>query len=295
MSSQNGSGTAVAEAVAEAREGLLWWNGKAVVTLAQVDQIHGKAKGVSRVTFNRLKQAGRLEEGRDYFSVQANRLKALMATAYQSVTQFKHAGGKVTLLTERGYFLVIKTFEDARAFDIYEQMMDSHFRARTDTLAPFVQDLLLDWNDAPSDPDRFYATYARSMIDALARTKGAPILGKVVEELVYKMMLPEERFYSEVDARNPKMDNGRRKHLHYQYISEIGKAQVLGRCGEIAAMLYALDYNWPRFVEKYRERYGAQKLALEYEAADRRLKSEGPGFLQLRIDFGQVAAGEGQS
>lgn len=275
-----------------AEEGLIWWNGKAVVTLAQVDRLHEKAKGTSKKTFGRLKKAGRVSDGRDFFSVQASRLKAQGQGWGQSVPNLKFAGNKVTLLTERGYFLVIKTFEDERAFDIYEQMMDSHFRARQDTLAPFVQDLLLDWNDAPADADRFYAVYARSMIDALARTPGAPILGVVVMEFIYKMMLPGERLYNEVDTRNQKMSNGRRKHLHYQFITEIGKAQVLGRCGEIAAMLYALDYDWARFVEKYRERYGAQKLAMEFEASDKRIKSGAPPALQLVIDFDANAVAE---
>jgi hypothetical protein len=198
----------------------------------------------------------------------------------------------IYLILESGYFRIIKTFDDDLAWDIYEQVLDAHFKAKPDILDPFVRNYLLPLNAEvdPNDPLGFYAAHAPNLIDALKKSTGAPILGQVVCKYIYKPLLPEERLYEELCIRNQKdEDSGRRKQLHYQHITRIGKEQVLIRCHEISVLLFAVNYNWKAFKERYWSYYGPKRLQVEFHASERRLKNQGQLSLEFEFPIAAVA------
>jgi len=89
--------------------------GQRVVTLGQMDEVHGRPEGMARKAFNRHK--AKLEEGRHFFR--------------GSSTAWTTSGrGDDVLLTERGYLVLVKTFRDDLAWRVQEQLVDGYFRAR---------------------------------------------------------------------------------------------------------------------------------------------------------------------
>lgn len=96
------------------------YRGKRVVTLKEIDQFHGRPEGTARRNFNTNKQ--HLVEGEDYFIVQL--------TTNEIRTQFgagKNAGKTMTVVTESGYLMLVKSFTDDLAWDVQRQLVNSYF------------------------------------------------------------------------------------------------------------------------------------------------------------------------
>jgi hypothetical protein len=96
-------------------------NGQRVITLSMMDQVHGRPDGTARRNFNANKD--RLFEGRHYFSVNLNEFRS----AFPGVAP-ERGGGTVTVLTERGYLLLVKSFNDDLAWQVQEQLVEGYFR-----------------------------------------------------------------------------------------------------------------------------------------------------------------------
>ncbi len=97
------------------------YRGKRVVTLKEIDQCHGRPEGTARRNFNTNKQ--HLVEGEDYFIVQL--------TTNEIRTQFgagKNAGKTMTVVTESGYLMLVKSFTDDLAWDVQRQLVNSYFK-----------------------------------------------------------------------------------------------------------------------------------------------------------------------
>lgn len=94
-------------------------DGQRVVTLAEVDRVHGRKKGTARSTFRRIKH--RLTDGVHFFRVER---------ASVSETRARGSGGDRVLLTERGYLLLVKPFNDDASWHVQERLVESYFRLR---------------------------------------------------------------------------------------------------------------------------------------------------------------------
>lgn len=82
-----------------------------VVTLAQVDQLHGRAEGTARRNFTAHRD--RLEEGEDFFLVEV---------------ETKGGRQTSTLLTESGYLLLTKPMNDELAWRVQKSLVRGYFR-----------------------------------------------------------------------------------------------------------------------------------------------------------------------
>lgn len=80
-----------------------------MVTLAMMDQVHGRPEGTARRTFNANKE--RLVEGRHFFKKSADEIR----TRFPGLIA-ERATEDVTLLTERGYLVLVKSFTDDLAW-----------------------------------------------------------------------------------------------------------------------------------------------------------------------------------
>lgn len=92
--------------------------GQRVITLAQMDAVHGRPDGTARRNFNQHKD--KLREGRDFFDVT------------EGLNEFRTGpgGGSVTLLTESGYLTLVKAFRDSLAWYVQRELVEVYFRAR---------------------------------------------------------------------------------------------------------------------------------------------------------------------
>lgn len=98
--------------------------GKRVVTLAQVDSVHGRPEGTAGRNFREHKH--RLIEGEDYFKVGADEFRRHLDPNHS-----KFASEDVILLAEPGYLMLVKSFTDDLAWSVQRQLTNNYFRTRS--------------------------------------------------------------------------------------------------------------------------------------------------------------------
>lgn len=100
------------------------YRGQRVATLAQIDEVHARPEGTARRTFNEHKH--RLVEGEDYFELdQPDVIRTLGIERPQGGTP-----GKVILISEQGYTMLVKPFTDDLAWQVQRQVVTGYFRAK---------------------------------------------------------------------------------------------------------------------------------------------------------------------
>lgn len=99
--------------------------GKRVVTLAQVDSVHGRPEGTAGRNFREHKH--RLIEGDDYFVVSADEIRRNNPGAIPDALR----RNDVILLAEPGYLMLVKSFTDDLAWSVQRQLTNNYFRTRS--------------------------------------------------------------------------------------------------------------------------------------------------------------------
>lgn len=103
------------------------YGGQRVVTLKEVDAVHQRPEGTARRNFNTNRS--HLIEGTDYFTLtQPDEIRSLGFERPQ--------GGlpeKVTLITESGYLILVKSFTDDLAWEVQRQLVNTYFRVQQAT------------------------------------------------------------------------------------------------------------------------------------------------------------------
>lgn len=95
------------------------YRGQPVVTLKEIDAVHKRPEGTAKRAF--IKHKARLIEGEDYFLVTASQ-KDVLCTL-----EIPNRG--LTLLTESGYLMLVKSFTDDLAWAVQRQLVNVYFRA----------------------------------------------------------------------------------------------------------------------------------------------------------------------
>lgn len=99
---------------------IIEYQGQRVVTLAMIDQVHQRPEGTAGRNFREHRE--RFVEGRDYFEVTADEIRT------QSLGHaFAPRTPKGLLLTERGYLLLTKPFQDNLAWEVQGRLVDEYF------------------------------------------------------------------------------------------------------------------------------------------------------------------------
>lgn len=93
--------------------------GQRVVTLAMVDELHQRANGTAGRNFRQHRD--KLIEGQDYYQLDPTNFVE---------SSFEHGGSRklVTALTETGYLMLVKSFQDALAWDVQRALVNGYFR-----------------------------------------------------------------------------------------------------------------------------------------------------------------------
>lgn len=99
------------------------YEGKRVVTLRDIDTVHGRPEGTARKRFN--DNRAHFIEGEDFWMLtQPSEIRTLGITRPQ--------GGvpdSVILITESGYLMLVKSFTDDLAWTVQRQLVNGYFRA----------------------------------------------------------------------------------------------------------------------------------------------------------------------
>lgn len=115
------------------------YQGKRVVTFKDIDLVHERPEGTARKRFNDNK--ARLQEGKDFFVRKTDEAKS----EYGIV-----APNGLTLITERGYLMLVKSFQDDLAWEVQGQLVDTYFK---------VKEVVTDTNNLPPELQMFKSLF----------------------------------------------------------------------------------------------------------------------------------------
>ena len=109
------------------------YNLQRVVTFKDIDTVHGRPEGTARRNFNQNKQ--RFIEGVDFFKITPNEFR----TAFGNMD--KRQQNDVTLITESGYLMLVKSFTDDLSWTVQRELVNIYFKTRTEQLptAPMLK------------------------------------------------------------------------------------------------------------------------------------------------------------
>ena len=106
---------------------VITYRGKRVITLAQMDRVHGRPSGTAKRNFTEHRK--HLIHGEDYFQIGLNEVQALglCQTKDEIRTYSVGRGGKLIVLTRDGYLLLVKSFTDDLAWQVQRELVKAYF------------------------------------------------------------------------------------------------------------------------------------------------------------------------
>ena len=109
------------------------YKGKRVVTFKDVDTVHKRPEGTARKRFNDNRR--HFVSGVDFYRLtQPSEIRTLGITRPQGGTP-----NEVTLMTETGYLMLVKSFTDDLAWKVQRELVDSYFRIKQVSIEPDVE------------------------------------------------------------------------------------------------------------------------------------------------------------
>ena len=110
------------------------YRGKRVVTFKDIDTVHKRPDGTASRNFRENRQ--RFISGVDFYKItQPDEIRRLGITRPQGGTP-----NEVTLMTETGYLMLVKSFTDDLAWKVQRELVDSYFRVRMEQIEENVDD-----------------------------------------------------------------------------------------------------------------------------------------------------------
>lgn len=100
------------------------YNGQRVVTFKDIDTVHENKSGTARRNFNRNKK--HFIEGEDYFSL--TKKNSNETNSYIRNINVPNKG--ITLLTESGYLMIVKSLNGDIAWKVQRQLVNSYFKVK---------------------------------------------------------------------------------------------------------------------------------------------------------------------
>lgn len=98
------------------------WNGQRVVTFADIDRVHERPEGTARKRFNDNKK--HLVENEDYYKIK----KSDVLTSENRTLGFEIPNRGLTVVTESGYLLLVKSFTDDLAWKVQRDLVNTYFK-----------------------------------------------------------------------------------------------------------------------------------------------------------------------
>jgi phage antirepressor YoqD-like protein len=99
-------------------------NGQRMVTLAMIDEVHGRPEGTARRNFTEHRH--RFIEGEDYILGLRDEIRTLVPDVISAM-----GSPNVILLSESGYLLLAKSLNDDLAWTVQRQLINAYFKKPT--------------------------------------------------------------------------------------------------------------------------------------------------------------------
>ena len=120
------------------------YRGRRVVTFADVDKVHERATGTARKRFNDNRERFRINE--DYYKVKCAEVRPFFG---QTLPNGFNPKADLILITETGYLMLTKSFNDDLAWEVQRQLVNGYFKSFNTsviTITPEMAKELLDLN-----------------------------------------------------------------------------------------------------------------------------------------------------
>ena len=111
------------------------YQGQRVVTFKDIDAVHGRPDGTARKRFNDNRE--RFVDGEDYFKICASEFRTHWNDIPAKATE------DVTLITESGYLMLVKSFTDDLAWRVQRELVKGYFRDKEQARASTPAEELL--------------------------------------------------------------------------------------------------------------------------------------------------------
>ena len=109
------------------------YSGQRVVTLNDIDTVHQRPKGTARRSFNKNKK--HFVESVDYF----------VRNSYEAKQEYNiTAPNGLTVLTESGYLMIVKSFTDDLSWKVQRQLVNAYFKVREVQKEPYYKEPLAE-------------------------------------------------------------------------------------------------------------------------------------------------------
>lgn len=106
------------------------FSGQRVVTFKEIDAVHGRPDGTASRNFRSNRD--HFIEGEDYFKICADEFRRRWDGLPQRATE------DVTLITESGYLMLVKSFTDDLAWKVQRELVKGYFRAKSTQSQPLT-------------------------------------------------------------------------------------------------------------------------------------------------------------
>lgn len=104
----------------------LTYSGQPVLTFALIDRVHNRPEGTARRNFSTNRK--RFIEREDFFYVTDSQGLNEIRTSHPGI--LKDAANEITLITESGYLMLVKSFTDDLSWQIQRQLVKLYFRVK---------------------------------------------------------------------------------------------------------------------------------------------------------------------
>lgn len=113
------------------------YNGQRVVTFKDIDIVHHRQNGTSRKAFSRNKK--HLIEGEDFFRISRNNSNETNSYGQNNpnvtdrdIRNIVIPNKGITVLTESGYLMIVKTFTDDLSWQVQRQLVNAYFKVKNE-------------------------------------------------------------------------------------------------------------------------------------------------------------------
>lgn len=98
------------------------WRGKRVITFKDIDTVHQRPEGTASRNFRTNRQ--RFISGVDFFKITSDEFRQAIGN------MDSRQQNDVTLITESGYLMLVKSFTDDLAWKVQRELVNSYFRVK---------------------------------------------------------------------------------------------------------------------------------------------------------------------
>ena len=174
------------------------YNGQRVVTFKDIDRVHERKSGTAKASFRRNKKY--FQDGLDYIVLTKDNVNGTQST----IGNIPPRG--ITLLTETGYLMIVKTFTDDLSWSVQRQLVNNYFEKRSQPIIEeypridrdkeqLIDRLMIDTSDRPKVP-LIENWYQRN----IGRIERICEIVKIPKKTLYHILLKRLREKYDLDA-----------------------------------------------------------------------------------------------